>query len=214
MSSSKSHSVWCFKCSLVICSACVFFSSCVTLTCTRENTKVEHFSLIHTPAAHVRWGCSIKAEFNKMITISQYWNHHYLSQLLIRLWNLHWPKFFKKKLFCLMVDFFELHLVKKELTEDTLTAHITALRDGQTPNTWRNSNCIASYTNSFGWYDQGYILNLQRMHVKTDRHTPIIFAHTHAHTQRNKQKPPPTHWGISVVVIVCCWVNSISYSHE
>lgn len=61
MSSSKSHSVWCFKCSLVICSACVFFSSCVTLTCTRENTKVEHFSLIHTPAAHVRWGCSIKA---------------------------------------------------------------------------------------------------------------------------------------------------------
>lgn len=75
-------------------------------------------------------------------------------------------------------------LLKKELTEDTLTAHIIALRDGQTPH--------ASYTNSFGWYDQGYILNLQRMHIKTDRHTPIIFAHTHAHTQRNKQKPPPT----------------------
>lgn len=32
MSSSRSHSVWCLKCSLVICSVCVFFSSWVTLT--------------------------------------------------------------------------------------------------------------------------------------------------------------------------------------
>lgn len=214
MSSSKSHSVWCFKCSLVICSACVFFSSCVTLTCTRENTKVEHFSLIHTPAAHVRWSSSIKAKFNKMITISQYWNHHDLSQLLIRIWNLHWPKFFKNKLF--LVDFFELHIVKKELTEDTLTAHITAQRDGQTPHVWRrDSNCIASDTNSFGWYDPGLYLELTKRECKNKQtHTNNICIHTHAHRQRNKQKSPPTHWGISVVVIVYCWVNSISYSHE
>lgn len=32
MSSSRSHSHWCLKCNLVSCSACVFFSSCVTLT--------------------------------------------------------------------------------------------------------------------------------------------------------------------------------------
>lgn len=37
MSSSKSHSHWCLKCNLVSCSACVFFSSCVTLTW--RNTK-------------------------------------------------------------------------------------------------------------------------------------------------------------------------------
>lgn len=37
MSSSRSHSVWCLKCSLVICSVWVFFSSCVTLTWRKQN---------------------------------------------------------------------------------------------------------------------------------------------------------------------------------
>lgn len=40
MSSSKSHSHWCLKCNLVSCSACVFFSSCVTLTWRRQKTGV------------------------------------------------------------------------------------------------------------------------------------------------------------------------------
>lgn len=45
MSSSKSHSDWCLKCSLVICSVCVFFSSCVTLTWREQ--KVKDWCLIH-----------------------------------------------------------------------------------------------------------------------------------------------------------------------
>lgn len=45
MSSSRSHSVWCLKCSLVICSVCVFFSSWVTLTCRNWKELVIYSSL-------------------------------------------------------------------------------------------------------------------------------------------------------------------------
>lgn len=46
MSSSRSHSVWCLKCSLVICSVWVFFSSCVTLTW-REGRGQDKYRICH-----------------------------------------------------------------------------------------------------------------------------------------------------------------------
>lgn len=51
MSSSKSHSDWCLKCSLVICSVCVFFSSCVTLTWREQ--KVKDWCFIHAKQVQV-----------------------------------------------------------------------------------------------------------------------------------------------------------------
>lgn len=57
MSSSKSHSDWCLKCSLVICSVCVFFSSCVTLTWRKQKKtrQVKDLSFIHPSALHVSY---------------------------------------------------------------------------------------------------------------------------------------------------------------
>lgn len=65
MSSSRSHSVWCLKCSLVICSVWVFFSSCVTLTWMKQKDMLLNVLFIHPSAPQACYWSLWSPTFNK-----------------------------------------------------------------------------------------------------------------------------------------------------
>lgn len=74
-----------------------------------------------------------------------------------------------------------------EVTENTLIAPITALRNRQTPCALgTHAKCIASYTNSFGWSGPGLQPALVHTALCKNRQTALkMHKNKHTHTPTN-----------------------------